>query len=439
MKHNDHKELEQYRTEISRCVRCGSCSTVCPSFLADRRESRSPRGRMALIDAVLNGAIGASDLYQDRLATCTGCLACEAQCASGVPAATIIQAAKAEAFAEKGPGIIGRAVSLSLRHPSLMASLAWLAPVALRYSGEAVRGRPVDGSRTRRRSSGPGPAGAGQGKKGGRVVFFPGCAVRHFRPDIGEAARTVLEYLGNEVIIPDDAGCCGRPFLSLGDRDAAQELALRNTDMLAAAGADAVVTACASCGLTFKKEYPALLASAGRSPVPVLDIHELLAGRIKGLDLAPKSRHVTWHDPCHLGRGQALGRTARDVLRAIPGLVLTEMREPGRCCGFGGVMRATHPSLSTTIGEAKARDVMATGAPLVVTGCPGCMMQITDALRRAGSGAEVVHTVQVIAEALREGRRGDAATRGQGDEEPTSRELQAAACRINSSGGGDGA
>jgi Fe-S oxidoreductase len=225
----------------------------------------------------------------------------------------------------------------------------------------------------------------------------------------------VLEQLGYEVVIPDGLVCCGRPFLSLGDRDAAQEHALRNTGMLAAAGAGMVVTACASCGLTFKKDYPALLAPTGREPVPVLDIHELLAGRISELGIAPQKRRITWHDPCHLVRGQGLGRTARGVLLAVPGLELAEMREPGRCCGFGGVMRATHPALSTTIGEARARDIIASGAPTVVTGCPGCMMQLTDALRRAGSDADVVHTVQVIAEALPDGGRGDGEMRGHGE------------------------
>jgi len=110
---------------------------------------------------------------------------------------------------------------------------------------------------------------------------------------------------------------------------------------------------------------------------------------------------VTWHDPCHLGRGQGLAQIARDVLRSVPGIELAEMKDPAQCCGFGGVMRVSHPSLSGTIGEKKARDISATQASLVITGCPGCRMQIADALRHAGSETEVVHTVQVLAEAVR--------------------------------------
>ncbi len=390
--------LEGYRRDISRCVRCGACSTVCPSFLADRRESRSPRGRMALIEAVLKGALPVSALYVDRLATCTGCLACESACAGGVPVTTVIAAAREQAVREAGRGVIAAVIASSLRHPAIMRSLAWLAPVALHLGRGATAGQGKQvwgaGARTPRR-------GDTQKRAKGRIAFFPGCAVRHFQHDIAAATVVVLEQLGYEVIIPEGLQCCGRPFLSLGDRDAAAEVAQKNSSILAAVGADAVVTVCASCGLTFKKEYPVLLARSGTDPVPVLDIHEFLEGKLGGLDLGCLEGRVTWHDPCHLGRGQGLAKTARSVLRSVPGITIVEMKEPERCCGFGGVMRATHPSHSADIGEAKARDIRGTGAAIVVTGCPGCRMQIADALRRTGSEASVVHTVQVLAEALR--------------------------------------
>jgi glycolate oxidase iron-sulfur subunit len=220
----------------------------------------------------------------------------------------------------------------------------------------------------------------------------------------------VLDRLGYEVIVPDGLRCCGRPFLSLGDPAAARTMAERNTALLRSVNAEAIVTACASCGLTFKREYPALLAPSGMRPSPVLDIHEFLERQMGRLDLETISGRITVHDPCHLGRGQALTGTVRNVLAAVPGLDLVEMQEPERCCGFGGVMRATHPDLSMVIGRAKAMDIMGTGAPLAVTGCPGCKMQIRDALRRTGAAVEVVHTVQVIERAVRRqgsGVRGD--------------------------------
>lgn len=410
MKKSDNQStLEQYRREIARCVRCGSCSAVCPSFLADRRESRSPRGRIALIEAVLDGRLAVSAGYKDRLATCTGCLACEARCANGVPVADIILAAKEQAVRESGPGLIAGVVALSLRKPAVMRSLGWLAPVALHYHGAAMRGGKRQGTgatlATRERSG-----AGGKGNKR-RIVFFPGCAIRHFQPDIGQSVVTVLERLGYEVVVPDELRCCGRPFLSLGDRAAAADLAARNTAVLAAQDAEAIVTACASCGLTFKHAYPRLLAPAGRTAVPVLDIHAFLADKVARLECKAFHARVTVHDPCHLGRGQGLAQTVREMLRAVPGVDLIEMKAPDRCCGFGGVMRATHPELSTAIGKAKARDIGGTGASLVVTGCPGCRMQIADALRRSGVDADVVHAVQLIAEACGAGSREPAVRR----------------------------
>ena len=426
MKNADPTSLDKYRKDITKCVRCGACSTVCPSFLADRRESRSPRGRMALIEAVLDGKLRVSDVYRDRLATCTGCMACESACASGVPFSTIIQAAKEQAVQETGPGIVAGLVSAALKRPLLMRSLAWLAPVALHYRKGSVRGQgKTDTGSGRHGDAGTqgkgkidrGTRGQGEAEQRtkGRVAFFPGCAVSYFQPDIGDAATVVLEALGYEVIVPDGLKCCGRPYLSLGDRAAAEKLAEKNADILMSLDADAIVTACASCGLTFKKEYPALLTTSGREQVRVLDIHEFLNGKVAGLDLQPVNARVTWHDPCHLGRGQGLAQIARDVLRSVPGIELVEMKDPAQCCGFGGVMRVSHPSLSGAIGEKKARDVSATQASMVATGCPGCRMQIADALRHAGTEAEVIHTVQVIETALREAGQGDAATRGKGD------------------------
>ncbi len=404
-------KLERYKRDVSRCVRCGACTTVCPSFLADRRESRSPRGRMALIEAVLRGALPVSELYRDRLATCMGCLACESACASGVPVTTIIHAAKEQAVSEAGRGIVSAVIASGLKHPGVIRSLAWLAPVALHFGKDAVAGH---GDETTRHWNRGTKKGSGKGARG-RVAFFPGCAVEYFQRDIGTATIAVLEGLGYEVVIPHGLKCCGRPFLSLGDREEVVRFARKNTDILASLDVSAVVTSCASCGLTFKKEYADLLKETGGQPVAMLDIHEFLADKLGDLDLGPYTERVTWHDPCHLGRGQGLAGTARRVLRSVPGITLTEMTEPERCCGFGGVMRATHPSFSMEIGEAKARDIKRTGVSIVVTGCPGCRMQIADSLARIGSEATVVHTVQVIAEAMRNaesGMRGEQRSEG---------------------------
>ncbi len=390
--------LEYFRRDIERCVKCGACRAVCPPFLREQGESLSARGRMALVKAVLDGKLMVSEIFKDRLATCTGCLACEASCPSGVPVAEIVQAAKEQAVRESGTGIINRIVSEVLKHPSALRATAWLAPFVLHYtkikSSEFRVQRSKSGEQsTQYRVHSP------RNKKNNRVVFFPGCAIEYFQPEIGRATKNVLNALGYEVIIPKGLKCCGRPLLSLGDRAAAEEHAAHNAAVLSAVQADAIVTACASCGLTFKKDYPTLLRPDGNA-LTVLDIHEFLYSRLGDIRLSPIARSVTVHDPCHLSRGQGLSHVLRNLLRSIPQLTIREMRNADRCCGFGGVMRVSHQNLSDGIAEEKAKAIIATQAAAVVTGCPGCRMQIANALKLAGSDVEVLHTVQVLEEAI---------------------------------------
>ena len=386
---------ERYGKEISRCVKCGSCRAVCPPSILDRSESLSARGRMALIKAVIEGRLRFSSIVKDRLATCTSCLACEASCPSNVPVPEIIEAAKQEAVRESGLGIINQIVASSLKSDVAMRFLAWLAPLLLHYPGGSVQGKGPEPRRGWR----PGSEFVANGKARGRVALFPGCAISHFQQDIGRSAIAVLSAIGYEVIVPKGLQCCGRPLLSLGDRKGAEELALHNSTLLTGLEVDAVVTACASCGLTFKREYPKLLPPGVKTP-HMHDIHEFMSRGLSEKALRAVQKSVTFHDPCHLGRGQGLSGAARDVLRSLPGLVLVEMKNADRCCGFGGVMRITHGELSNAIAADKAAMIMQTGASAVVTGCPGCRMQITEALRRAGSPIDVVHTVQIVEEAL---------------------------------------
>jgi glycolate oxidase iron-sulfur subunit len=400
------RSLRSYQKEISHCVKCGSCGGVCPAYLYERNESYSARGRMALIDAVLNGRLAVSRIYKDRLATCMTCLACEAACPSNVPVTEIIQAAKEQVVAESGRGIVGSVFAGMVKRPSLFRIAARFAPVMLHY----LKSQGARGKENRSRNApdrdvrGQAPCGVRNERKvahkaKGRVAFFPGCAVGPFHNDIGEATLRILRAIGYDVILPDGLKCCGRPLLSLGDRHAAGELAAHNTRLFDSLEVDAIVTACASCGLTFKRDYPKLLQPGAKTPV-VLDIHEFLASRIAEIKLKPVCKSITIHDPCHLGRGQGLSRTVRDLLRTIPGLTLVEMRDPDRCCGFGGVMRISNRALSDGVVAEKVNNIIATHAAVVATGCPGCCLQIADALRRHGSEIEVVHPVQLLEEAL---------------------------------------
>lgn len=400
---------EHLMKEVARCVRCGACRAVCPSFIYGDGESFSPRGRIAIIKATLEGRLPFSEIYRDRLATCLGCLSCDVICPAGVPASGIIRTARERAFAEEGPRIAERLVAGVFKYRAAMRSLAWLAPFVLRFRPDAVSG--FGGAYISTFPHKSVKAGASKGTD--RAVFFPGCGLQHLQQDVLSASIEVLSAIGYDVYVPEKGVCCGQPLLSLGDRSGAEKFGRMNAKIFADLGADTVITACATCGLTFKKEYPKLLPPGVRIP-RVMDIHEALVNRLPR-DLKIDPIHVTVHDPCHLGRGQGLSDVLRSVLRSVDGVSVVEMARPDRCCGFGGVMRAGHKALSARIGAAKAEDIAKTGAEAVVTGCPGCRMQIADSIWRAGLDIPVLHTVQVVAGALRE-REGRTAG-GQGDAE----------------------
>lgn len=387
--------LDKYIEIASRCVRCGACTAVCPTYISERRETFSPRGRLALIKAFIDGRLPATRTLWDRISSCVGCLACETACPAGVQVSEILQAAKEEVSASQL--LIERIAAEIFARRIAPSSLGRLAPRLLGYRPEPLH-KQIWGRGPVASASADAQPGRGiVGRPRGRLVFFPGCGPDLFQQDIARSSLAVLARLGYEVIIPEGLTCCGRPLLSLGHRAAAEALAAKNAAVISAMDPDAVVTACASCGLTFKKDYHRLLRRMGMPAV--MDIHEVLA-RDFSSSVLPVRLKVTLHDPCHLARGQALGREMRNILLSVPELELIEMHDPGMCCGFGGAARLTHRRLSSAIGRRKAKDIISTGASLVVTGCPGCCIQITDSLRRLGSSIEVVHTVQIVEHAL---------------------------------------
>lgn len=203
--------------------------------------------------------------------------------------------------------------------------------------------------------------------------------------------------------------CCGIPLLMHGDEDGARSLARAVVASLDALEGEAVITACPTCGSALKRHIPRLLASdatwaerADGLAARARDVTEFLAGA--ALPEADASgRVVTYHDPCHLARGLGVRTEPRDLIIRVAGFELVELSSLETCCGGAGSFRLTHPGLSVRIGAHKAAEIDATNADLVVTGCPGCRLQITDSLRRRGRGQQVRHTVEILGEAVASG------------------------------------
>lgn len=225
-------------------------------------------------------------------------------------------------------------------------------------------------------------------------------------PQIGEALLALLQGMGCTIFIPKGQQCCGLPALSGGDLETSRRLAEKNLAALGSFSADFVVSACASCGGALHKFYPAVLGKAfpelqGQAEHiagKTLDASTLLTrlgwqprGSGSGEPLA-----VTYHDPCHL-RARGVTKDPRDLLKHAPGVKLVEMEGADRCCGLGGTFNVHHYETSMGINRGKTAAILRTGAQAVVSGCPGCMMQLSDGLKQQGSAMRVMHTLEVLA------------------------------------------
>ena len=415
-------DLEGLREHVSTCMRCGNCQAVCPVYKETHREAAVARGKVAIAAALLNGEIEPDDEALRQLDLCLTCTACVAGCPSGVRIDEVILAARAEVVRRQGVSPAIAAAFAAVKRPKVLkagaAAAARLQDLAFApgpEEGLGVPRIPVPGMgkpvlpRLPDRPLDAGDGSAGKlGPDGRRVVFYAGCMITYVYPEIGRALVAALGAAGVEVVLPPENHCCGVPMLMHGDRDTAQELAKALVGTLDGMHGEAVLTACPTCGSALKHFIPTLLADdadwgprAEALAQRAADATEYLVERV---DLpaasAPAALRATYHDPCHLARGQGVRSQPRELVTRVAGHELVELASAEVCCGGAGSFLLTHPALSGKIGARKAAEVAATGAGVVVTSCPGCRMQLTDSLRRRGLGQRVCHTVELVAEAL---------------------------------------
>lgn len=344
-------------------------------------ESLAARGKIALWEAVGEGLLSPSPALRAKLDTCLLCGACAAHCPSLVATCDLFLAARARLAERWGPPLFVRCFLRVLASPL---------PAALRRAfptGPASRGS----------------ASAGSAGEGGAVAYFPGCFWNWGRPRLVEATRAVLSACGYRVGYPALA-CCGMPHRVHGQVEMARALARQN--IAALEGYAAVVTDCASCGAALKG-YGELLADdplyrerGQRFSSRVYDICEFL---VKNGFPRPQGKvplRVTYHDPCHLARGQGIKEEPRRLLASLPGLELVEMKDADTCCGGAGLFSLTHPRLSEGVGAEKVANLLATGASAVATGCPSCLRQIAVLLRRRRLRTSIFHPVELLARGL---------------------------------------
>lgn len=427
----DKECCQAFENEIVKCSRCGSCRSICPISLAENAENTTARSKIRLLEAVLEGEQELTPAMQARFDKCLLCMACKANCGSGVKTDELIIAARTNLVKRNGLSFAKRMAYTSMRYRKLFdlglkmgAAFQWLifselpngrgkvARIPLPAAGLNLR-RVVPNLTSRPlRARLPVVNKAETAERKGRVVFFTGCAFNYMYPQTGEAVVKILTQNGWDVVIPEEQCCCGKSAFTSGDAETGQLLAEHNIRALNAREYDHVITACASCGEALQSEYGRLVADS-----PSMDAWRELSGKV--IDIAQfvvqycdTSRFgtvplkITYHDSCHLVRGMKVAAEPRQIFRSIPGLEYVEMKDADRCCGAGGTFSAVYYELSRKINDVKLDNVEATGMEYVVTGCPACRMHINDGLSQRSSSVKVLNTAEVIAMAYDAGRKG---------------------------------
>lgn len=408
-----NKNLAAYHEESLKCIRCGLCQTVCPIYAEIYSEPSVARGKVRLVRELVEGNVDVSPRLREIMDLCLDCKACVANCPASVHANELVFAARSYMAAKEGLPASIKGMLQGLSNNSLQELGRMLihfyqnsgTQKLVRASGIA---KALSSDLAHKESllphmSSPGfrsiaPSLAGRKKGGMKVAYFISCMTHMTGTELGKKLVTVLEQHNCEVVIPTEVGCCGAPHLAYGDDESAKDLAVRNIKALNAAGVEAIVTDCATCGSTLKK-YSDLIPDAGDFSKKVYDISEFL---VKVTGIKPGStineRIVTYHDPCHLNRGQGVGMAAREVMKAIPGLELREMPEADRCCGGAGSFGMNHYDISMRILDRKITNIKSVNPQLVLTSCPACKMQLQHGLGRNGLDIAVHHPIELLAD-----------------------------------------
>lgn len=424
------KELED---SIIKCTKCGLCQSVCPVFSELGRESSVARGKIALVEALIQGRLKLTSTLAERVRCCLLCATCVESCPSGVRVDYIVSKARA-AIAAKIRGISPikwiilkiflknrRLFNLGLKIASILQG-ALFRPTGFGYTHKSRLDIGLDSRRVvlplaRETLKEKWPEMITPESPGRRVALFTGCTINYMLTEIGDAVIKTLLKHGVEVIIPKCQTCCGNVAMAAGDESTFRALAKSNLELFSGLNVDAVIVACATCAYTLKNQYLTLLENEPEEFLNMArmvsdrtyDICEYLVNIIKVKRILHKETQspedeilVTYHDPCHLKRGLGIYKEQRDLISLIEGVRLKEMSMPDRCCGGGGSFNISYYDLSLKILDKKIDEIEMTGATVVLTSCAGCHMQLVDGLAQRSLPIQVKHPIELYSETLKD-------------------------------------
>ena len=383
------------------CIHCGFCLPSCPTYVLWREEMDSPRGRIHLMGARLDGTIELNRTVATHFDRCLGCLACLSSCPSGVRYDRLIESTRAAVedelerpFADR---LMRSLLFKVLPYPGRMRTALRLAPLGRALPGRL--GAPAKAAPRWRSSESVPPVTPASGERRARVGLLTGCVQSAVFSDVNAATARVLAADGYEVVTPPQ-GCCGALSVHAGRLDEGKAFA--RALIFAFADVELVVVNSSGCG-SHLKELGWILGDeqAEAFAAKVRDVGELLAETPPHAARHPLSLKVALQDPCHLRHAQRLPLSLRPALSRIPGLEIVEPAEQELCCGSAGIYSVTQPDASRELGDRKAAHVLATGASALASANPGCLVQVSNALRRAKSPLPALHPIELVDASIR--------------------------------------
>lgn len=408
-------------TDYLNCIRCGLCLAVCPTYREHLNEISSPRGRVALARKSLEEELELTPNLVEQMNACFACLACNEICPVGIRPAELTLSMRYVQEQVKHTNWKQTLFGSLIPHPGRMET----ATLPLRFYEHSGIRRIIYQLRLTRmlpsqirdveamlphlpqrplRQVLPERTEA-HGQSRFRVGFFLGCAQNLMFAEESKATVQVLARNGCTVITPQEVQCCGMPARGYGRLDLVRAQAKHNIAVFEKANVDLIITDCATCGSTLK-DYKELLNNdpgwttrAEAFSSRIRDISEFLVDIPLEKPLGKVTGHVTYHDPCHLRRGQQVWQEPRHLLSLIDGLDYVELPEADWCCGSAGSQLITHYATSIKVMDRKADNLASTGAQIIASGCPGCQMQLNTAVRRRGMNVRVAHPVTLLNEA----------------------------------------
>ncbi|MGE5340985.1 MAG: (Fe-S)-binding protein [Candidatus Omnitrophota bacterium] len=367
-----NKEIEEIAAV---CSDCGNCLFSCPVYNARLMEPDSPRGKVNLIKSLMDGRLKPSPLNKELVYRCMCCGSCEHSCTKGVEFVNMMVQYRNEA--SKGTRIPWlKKIILYLYQSLIFRKFIWVADLMAKTPLQKKLGIP------RRRKAGIKHLLSGKPKKNDRteydILFFPGCVMSMFYPEIIVNIVELLKSKGFTVVIPRGLKCCGFPFVSQGWGNKFLRLRKKNQALFSQYQFRYLLAPCGTGAMTFKKYY-----DWGESLPQIYELTQFFYNHIPDMPVntAPfkdDDRKITWHDPCHQLKSLRVEKQPRYFMTQLGEKFVDD--KSALCCGFGGIFSVGFPSTSKKVLTRKQDRLNEIGAEVVFTSCPGCYLQLREHL-----------------------------------------------------------